>query len=182
MVRYDIFSGTVAGQSEADFLEVQHVRRGWMWFILIFAYTGLGMMAVRHLSYQQTAGQSLLTLPSIIFIACLLALVAVLIYNCRLTTIIGGKGIAYRFSPLHLHRRFIAWEDIEELYLREYDALSEYGGWGMKFGSGGKAYTVKGKYGLQLQTTDGRKILIGTQRPIELERLILNLLYDYEIH
>lgn len=182
MVRHDIFSGTKTDKSVADFLEVQQVRRGWMWLLLILAYTGLGMMAVRHIFYQQAVGESLLTLSSIIFIALMLALVAFFIYKSCLITIIKEGGISYRFSPLQLRHRYIAWEDVEELYIREYDAISEYGGWGMKFGSEGKAYTVKGKYGLQLQTTDGRKILIGTQRPIELERLILNLLYDYEVH
>lgn len=182
MVKYDIFSETTADKPGTSFSELQKVRRGWMWLVLILAYTGLGLMSVRHIFYQQTSGQSLLTLPSIIFVGLLLAVVAFFIYQSHLVTIIGEEGIFYRFSPLQLKRRFIAWEEVEELYIREYDAISEYGGWGMKFGSHGKAYTVKGRYGLQLQTTDGRKILIGTQRPIELERLILNQLYDYEIH
>jgi hypothetical protein len=40
-----------------------------------------------------------------------------------------------------------------------------YGGWGIKRGIGGLAYNVSGNQGLQLVLTDGRKILIGTQKP-----------------
>jgi len=182
MVKHDLFHKRVMGKPEPDFYEVQQVRRTWMWLLLIVAYTGLGMIAIRHLFYYSAESEGLLTLSSVLFVALILALVAVFIYHSRLITEIGDRGIFYCFSPLQLQRRFIAWEDLEEVYIREYDAISEYGGWGLKFGSGGKAYTVKGKYGIQLQTVDGRKILIGTQRPIELERLILNLLYDYEEH
>lgn len=182
MVKYDISSDPVSNQSQANFHEVQKAQRPWMWLLLVLAYTGLGMMAVRHVYDQQASGEHMLTLSSIIFVAVLLTLVAFLIYNTRLLTTIDEKGISYTFLPLHLRKRFIYWEDIDEIYIREYDAISEYGGWGMKFGSQGKGYTVKGRYGLQLVTVDGRKILIGTQRPIELERLILNLLYDYEVH
>lgn len=182
MVKYDISSQPVRNPSQTNFHEVQKVQRPWMWLLLILAYTGLGMMSVRQFYYQQVSGEHLLTFSSIVFVALLLAVVPFFIYNTRLITIINEEGVAFSFLPLHWRQQFIAWEDIEEVYVREYDALSEYGGWGMKFGSQGKSYTVKGRYGLQLETTDGRKILIGTQRPIELERIMLNLLYDYEVH
>jgi len=182
MVRYDTPSEPVSDQSKVRFHESQKVQRPWMWLLLILAYTGLGMIAVRHFYYQQAAGESLLTLSSISFIAILLTIVAFFIYNTRLITTIKEEGISFAFIPLHFRSQFIAWKDINEVYIKEYDAISEYGGWGMKFSSQGKAYTVKGRYGLQLETVDGRKILIGTQKPIELELLILNLLYDYEVH
>jgi hypothetical protein len=182
MVKYDISSDHVSKRSQTNFYEVQKAQRTWMWLLLILAYTGLGMMAVRHVYHQQSSEEHLLTLSSIIFVAVLLTLVAFLIYNTRLITSIDQQGISYTFQPLHMRKRFIAWQDIDEVYIREYDAISEYGGWGMKFGSQGKGYTVKGRYGLQLVTQDGRSILIGTQKPIELERLMLNLLYDYEVH
>lgn len=51
----------------------------------------------------------------------------------------------------------------------------------MKYGQQGKGYTIFGRFGIQLVLSDERRILIGTQRPIELEQLILKMLYDYEV-
>ena len=182
MIKLDTSSDTVLDHPSYEFLEVQKVRRVWMWLLFIVAYTGLGAMAAHNVFYKKAVGQSLLSFSSIIFVAALLLVVGLLIYKSRLVTSIGQEGIWYRFSPLQVRNRFIAWSELEEVRVRQYDAISEYGGWGIKFGSEGKAYTVKGRYGLQLEATDGRKILIGTQRPIELERLILSLVYDYKIH
>jgi hypothetical protein len=46
--------------------------------------------------------------------------------------------------------------------------LTEFGGWGLRYGFGGKAYKIKGNIGLQLNFKDSSNLLIGTQRPEEL--------------
>lgn len=64
-------------------------------------------------------------------------------------------------------------------YVRTYDALSEYGGWGLKGGalwnnSKGKAINVSGNIGIQLELKNGKKLLIGTQKKKEAENVLLN--------
>lgn len=44
----------------------------------------------------------------------------------------------------------------------------EYGGWGVRFGKGGKAFNVSGNRGLKLYLKSGRSLLIGTQKDKEL--------------
>ena len=70
-------------------------------------------------------------------------------------------------------------DDIARIYTRKYDPMEEFGGWGVKWGmSGGRnnmCYTTRGDMGIQIELKDGRKILIGTQKPQEWE----NLLADY---
>lgn len=183
MVNSNVSSkATFSSAPKAHFEEVQKVRQTWIWILLAMAFVGLILMAAHQIVFRQAFGENLLTLSSISFVSLLLSLVTVLIYKADLVTRIDEYGIHYRFFPLQFHFHTISWKEIEEVYIREYDALSEYGGWGVKFGSYGKAYTVKGRYGLQLELSDDRSILLGTQKPIELERLILHLLYDYEVH
>ncbi|WKN33429.1 hypothetical protein PZB74_08795 [Porifericola rhodea] len=183
MVNLDVTSrATYSSSPKAHFEELQKVRQTWIWMILSMGFAGLVLMGAHQIVFKQAFGENLLTFSSIVFVAILLALLTVFVYQSHLITKIDDKGIHYRFFPLHLQYRSIQWSEIEEVRIREYDALSEYGGWGIKFGSHGNAYTVKGRYGLQLELTNDRKILLGTQRPIELERLILQLLYDYEVH
>ena len=102
-------------------------------------------------------------------------LVILLFINLKLKTRIDEKGIYYQFYPLHQSFKIIPWDEISKTYIRNYDAISEYGGWGMKFSlfkKRGKAYTTKGNIGLQLEFRDGKKLLIGTQKKEELQRVL----------
>ena len=94
-----------------------------------------------------------------------------------LHTRIDEKGIHYRFTPFHRKQYLIVWNDISNIYVRKYNAISEYGGWGYRgniLRSSGKAYNVRGNQGIQIELTSGKKILIGTQKEVEAER-VLNL-------
>ena len=50
----------------------------------------------------------------------------------------------------------------------EYAAQREFGGWGVRTGPSGKAYTAFGTQGVQLWFKDEKRILIGSQRAGEL--------------
>ena len=103
--------------------------------------------------------------------------------SLKLKTRIDEKGIYYQFYPIHLSYRIILWNEISSCYVRKYNAIFEYGGWGFKnslrIKKSGKSYTVKGKIGLQLALKNGKKILIGTQKKEEIQRVIEN--YNYKI-
>ena len=61
--------------------------------------------------------------------------------------------------------------------MRQYSPIGEFGGWGIKYGFGGagKVYNVSGNQGLQLVYHDGSKLLIGSKRPEEIQKIILDL-------
>lgn len=92
-----------------------------------------------------------------------------LIFLFKLTTRIDEKGIHYKFFPFHLKFKTVVWNDIENAYIRTYDAISEYGGWGLRGGAlwykaKGKAINISGNIGIQLELKDGKKLLIGTNK------------------
>ena len=68
--------------------------------------------------------------------------------------------------------RTIRYEDIVEAEARQYNPLTEYGGWGMRWGISGQAWNVSGRYGVQLVLRDGRRVLIGSRESEELARRI----------
>lgn len=80
-------------------------------------------------------------------------------------------GLYVRFFPLTRQHRF-AWSEIESAEPRRYRPMREFGGWGVRFSRGGKAYNVAGDRGVQLVFTDGRRLLIGSQRADELAEAI----------
>jgi hypothetical protein len=68
--------------------------------------------------------------------------------------------------------RTVRYEDIVEAEARQYNPLTEYGGWGMRWGISGQAWNVSGRYGVQLVLRDGRRVLIGSRESEELARRI----------
>lgn len=90
-----------------------------------------------------------------------------LFFASRLVTEVRTDGVYVQFRPLTRRRR-IAWEEIDRAEIRTYAPLKEYGGYGIRRGSAGKAYNIRGDQGLQLVHRDGGRLLIGTQRPSEL--------------
>jgi len=112
----------------------------------------------------------------------LITLVILLFFILKLKTRINEKGIYYQYYPLHRSYTLISWKEISNCTVRNYDAISEYGGWGIKFSffkKRGKSFTVKGNTGLQLELKSGKKILLGTQLKEDLQRTIDN--YQYKL-
>ncbi len=91
----------------------------------------------------------------------------VLLYSIRLVTEVRSDGLYLRFFPFHFSfLRFPdRWHQAYEAIT--YSPLGEYGGWGIRYGWNGKAYNVSGNQGIQLELNEGKRILIGTQSPLD---------------
>jgi hypothetical protein len=81
----------------------------------------------------------------------------------KLKTRINQQGIYVQFVPFHRQERFYPWERIQEISIRSYHPIREYGGWGLRGLGSNRALNVKGKVGIQLVLTNGDRLLIGTQ-------------------
>lgn len=83
----------------------------------------------------------------------------------KLVTQIREDGIYVRYLPFLPSFVRFGWTEIEEVYIREFDPLMEYNGWGIKTGVSGRSYTIGGNtIGIQLVLQNGTRVLIGTQR------------------
>lgn len=105
----------------------------------------------------------------------LFMIIYLLFLYIKLTLVVDENGIEYRFSPFHIKFHRISWDMIEKYGLITYHPIRDYGGWGIKFNRGGKAYSVSGNKGLQLCLKTGKRILIGTQRDAELAEFLGNI-------
>lgn len=86
----------------------------------------------------------------------------------RLEVRVGGGRLSYRAYPLHLQFRDVPCREIAAAEAVSYRPLREYGGWGIRRGRGGPAYTVSGNRGVRVTLAGGTSILIGSQRADEL--------------
>ena len=101
------------------------------------------------------------------------------VFFFKLTTRIDEVGIHYQFFPFHFSLKTINWNKINKAYVRTYDPITEYGGWGLKGGSlwnkkKGTAINVSGDIGIQLELSNGKKILIGTKKENEAKQVLSN--------
>jgi len=94
------------------------------------------------------------------------------LFLIRLRVVVDDQGITIKFFPFVFTKRWL-WDEIQTVKVQEYSFL-DYGGWGYRFSTNGIAYTTKGKYGIQIVLKNGKRRLIGTQKPIEVEKVISN--------
>ncbi|MFC7076188.1 hypothetical protein [Haloarcula halophila] len=137
------------------FQEVQRFRQPWLWALL-------GGVALLLLVLGPISWGGLV----------IVILVAGLVYSLRLRTEVRADGIYVEMWPLHRSFRRISWAETESYESTEYSPIGEFGGWGIRWAPGKIAYNVSGNRGVWIERTDGRTILIGSQRPEEFVRAI----------
>jgi hypothetical protein len=112
--------------------------------------------------------------PDWALIATFLGPLVLIIFFLSLTlhTRIDHDGITYRFFPVHRKEKEIKWDEVAEVTVRKYKPILEYGGWGFRTGRNGKALNTSGNMGMQIVFKNGKKLLIGTQKPEELTKIL----------
>jgi len=99
-----------------------------------------------------------------------MALIGMFLY-LRLDTDVNGTGIRIQYRPFHMKPRFIDWKDVKSIELKKISPW-KLGGWGLRFSGSSIVYSVGGNTYLKLTYSRGRALLIGTQRPKELQEAL----------
>jgi len=159
-------------------MEYQEKQRFNQWWLMLL------MGGVSILIYYGSISQWITGIPfgdkplsdmGLLFPVVLITVVNLGMFAGGLTTRVDEKGIAVRFTPFIWKEKFYSWTDLAEVKVREYRPLAEYGGWGVRGFGKNRALNVSGNKGLQLVMKDGSKMLIGTQKPEELEDFLKSL-------
>ncbi len=149
--------------------EVQRFRQLLLWLFLAAVFALNAYAVVQQLMLGEPFGNNPASDTVLIIIAVAVGLgFPVFFFTMNLTTEVRTDGLYYRFFPFHFSFRRIAPEDLTKYELRTYSPLREYGGWGIRYGTRGKAYNVGGNRGVQLEFSDGKRMLIGSRRPEQL--------------
>lgn len=153
------------------FVEKQRFTQWWLW--LLIATILLVVLVPTMVKTVENKNISLLFENAGFLIGTTtLFLVSAFLMYCTLKTKIDETGITYQFIPFHLNKKGIYWSEVKKVYVRRYNPLLEYGGWGYRIGKSGKAYNAKGNQGIQLELKNGKKLLLGTQKPKEAQQVI----------
>ncbi len=92
---------------------------------------------------------------------------------------IKDNSVQYKFSPFPSAFWRIPFDHIDHYEIRKYKAWQEFKGYGKKkYRHGeGRAYIMKGNWGLELFLNNGEIILLRTQKP-ELLKILMKKLLD----
>lgn len=156
--------------TQKHFSEIQKFTQKWIWAFLIGGLFVSFFVAFDYWKNDDSASND--GLYFVIGTIALAVLTFVFFISLQLETIMDSKGLCIKFSPLHRRFRYFAWQEIEKIYIRKYDAISEFGGWGIRIKpfKKSRAYNVRGSVGLQLELKSGHKILIGTSDPERMQK------------
>jgi hypothetical protein len=106
----------------------------------------------------------------LVLVAALLFLVSgviTLFYGVMTTEVFPGE-VHVRFGWLTSHSETISLAKVHHMQVVTYDPMSEFRGWGIRSGPGGRALTQKGDRGVRLFFRDHKPLLIGSQEPQDL--------------
>lgn len=156
------------------FSETQKFRQWWLWFLFAGIKGVMGFFIVTQILFGEPFGSNVADNTALLIGFLFMLILSLLFFIMKLETRISDQGIDVRFFPIQLKFRHYSWEDLDQVYLREYSPLAEYGGWGMRYGLSGKvrALNVSGRTGLQLVFKDGRKLLIGTSKADDITQVL----------
>ena len=162
------------------FRETQQFRQPWLWFIVLpitaFGVTVFVYIMIMQLVLGTPVGDRPMPDSMLIWFGPLMLLIIagipILLFISKLEVQVDAKAIHIRFIPYL--KRDIPLDELISWQARKYKPLLEYGGWGVRWGPRGKAYNVSGTWGLQLQFTTGKRLLIGSQMAQDFEQAIEN--------
>ncbi len=157
------------------FYEEQRFRQPWL-MILIAGLAGLSWYAfITQIIYKKAFGSHPAPDAIVWMLWAIFGLLFPLVFlSLRMTTELTSDGLRIRFVPFY--RRIIPLGEIQSIEVREYSAIREYGGWGVRFSAKhGTAYNVSGNRGIQLVLISGKRVLIGSQDPERLANALRNL-------
>ncbi len=154
--------------------EEQKFTNKWLWLLLSGTSIVFVYMIFEQIVLHKTIGNNPAPDSIVLLMGLIPLMVMYLFYRILLKTRIDTDGIHYQLFPFHYKEKNISWDEIDKIYVRKYRPIMEYGGWGyrIKFNRKDVAFNISGNMGLQIELKNGKKILIGTQNPIDINKAI----------
>ncbi len=101
--------------------------------------------------------------------------VFLLLWNVRLNWSISKTEFSFTFFPFVLKKRTYSMEEVNDIQIMKINSLKEFGGWGLRRGKLGKAYTTSGNCILHVKLKHGSPINVSVMRPEQAREFLQQL-------
>ena len=155
------------------FREKQRFKQFWLWAIIL----GAASVFWAGFIYQVMLGGQFGNRPvSDVQLTVLFVLMGIgmpwFFYQMKLTTVVGPGEVNVRLWPFHVKPVTIPLHLVRDFEKVVYSPISDYGGWGIRWGFKGKAYNMSGNEGVKLYFYNRKPLLIGSQDAVALYEAI----------
>ncbi len=158
------------------FRESQRIKQWWIWLILILSVSPLFIIFGIAMGSPDSSVRGEIPIWSYFVIIGIPILLFFLIGASNLKTEITEDEIRFQYFPFQFKRHSISWREVESAEVIKYSPIGDYGGWGLRIGSKGKAFNVSGNMGLKMSVKSMKKpLLIGTNKAEELRQVVESL-------
>jgi DUF3093 family protein len=143
---------------------------GWVWALI--AIIGAAVLGAAAMGTDRPG-----TIPALVFAVAIVSFIALLFGLAHLDVDVDRDAIHIAFHMLW-PTRHIALGDVRSARATQYSPLS-YGGWGVHYMFlRGWVFNTGGNEGVLVETNDGARVMIGSQRAGELEAAIARAIAD----
>lgn len=143
------------------FTEKQRFNQWWLWLLLAVSLAVPAILLFKEATEKSGGFSGLIIILSVIILFVVL----------RMTTVVTKEKIQLTYFPFV--NKTINLADIETMKVINYGFV---GGWGIRFWTQyGTVYNVRGNKGLHIKFKNGKQLVIGTQKPQELEKVVEQL-------
>ena len=150
--------------SKTEYSEKQRFRQWWIWIFVGASPAVFLWLLLQQMISGSPVGDNDFSDPILVIAGLIFGVgFPVFMYTTGLDTEVCEDGACIRFRPFHRKWVVFEFQDIRTAEALTYSPLMDYGGWGIRFGRGAKAYNVSGNKGVLLTLENGKTVLIGSQ-------------------
>lgn len=162
------------------FEEVQRFRYTWSWYLMLiisvptvgFFLYGINVQIIHGEPWGNNPMDDMSLILTTLFVIIIMGGVFFFLELHKLIIRIDEGSVQYAFHPYFSTFKTLEKSRTKSISVRRYKPVAEFGGWGYRMRWKSKAYTVSGNWGLRIEFVDGKKLTIGTQKPVELQKAI----------
>lgn len=163
----------MSSKGEILFEEEQYFRKPLLWSLVLAISAFLTFTFVSQSLLGIPMGSN--PLPDILLFALWLLVglgLPILLGSMVLITRVYTDQVTIQMWPIHQKVRKYELRTIRKAVKVKYKPIIEFGGWGIRVGTRGKAYTISGNRGVQLYLEGSKPPIIGSRRSFELMETI----------
>ena len=159
------------------FQEQQKFNQWWLWLLLATVALVPFYAFLQIFTTSDDIGEKLLNNKSILIPFAVFMVVIGFFLITKLKTEIDQEELRLKFFPFT--KKTVKWSEVKSANVIQYGFV---GGWGIRlYTQYGTVYNTRGNKGLAIELKNGDKFLLGTQKQIELTKIIEKLLSEGKI-
>lgn len=169
-----IKTGT-AHTSEGAVYSESVTMRNMIWFISP-VFIGIGITSIAATSNFHWGDILRRDLSDLAIPFTAMFLVLALLWSIKLRWTLSKTEFSFTYFPFVWKTRTFSSSEIESVEIMKINSLLEFGGWGLRYGRLGKAYTTYGNHILHVKLKKGTAINVTVQRPKQAREFLENFI------